>query len=586
MKRTAILAVVFIAIAQSALLSAGTPAGTVISSLCSLTYKDGTLAKTASASASVAIAQTGSVALQAAAVPGAILPGQAYYVLLKSTNVGNGPDTISLSAASEHGWGVTFIRDDNGDGVHQPTEITIIASTGSLVADAAHQCCVKVAVPAAAATGDTVTITGTSVFEPTTTAKATLAFPVPAAHSITFTQPPALSATTVASGESTQCSAIATDSLGHQLAYQWSDGGAGGVFNPSVTAQNPAYTSKANTAGSDVVVKIDCTATCGQGSLSAELPTPALTVFASAPPAAPKFDPVQVSAYAGVTFRTPHLVLHDPNAPSSVTFTIGVPSGISIDTTPVDGSLACIRNGSSVSTLKATWDPATRIISVAANLLSPSQSAEIISSIAMSVAAGAMSPQLAINGSTALAIQLTTPIPGDLNYDGLVNSTDLGMFNKEWLRWHQSPLPAFGPGADAAYDLAPRNIGVWPYWTPLGDRVINIQDATAFTECYTASRSATMAYTSAVQTFVTTTLIQISIASAPYGIYQVSVALPSNVRFNSAVDANGNLRYLYRGLSAGGILYSEYDAATRTVRITGNVVGNSPYRIASIYITR
>jgi hypothetical protein len=67
----------------------------------------------------------------------------------------------------------------------------------------------------------------------------------------------------VASGGSTSLSATATDTLGHEVAsWSWSDGGAGGSFSPSATAQAPTYTAAENATGADRGVTLTVTAGC------------------------------------------------------------------------------------------------------------------------------------------------------------------------------------------------------------------------------------------------------------------------------------------------------------------------------------
>jgi hypothetical protein len=80
-------------------------------------------------------------------------------------------------------------------------------------------------------------------------------------HTVTVTA--SATPATIASGGTTTLNAAGTCSLGHTgLAWQWSDGGAGGAFSPGATVQNPSYTAAANTSGSSRVVTLTLTATC------------------------------------------------------------------------------------------------------------------------------------------------------------------------------------------------------------------------------------------------------------------------------------------------------------------------------------
>jgi hypothetical protein len=81
------------------------------------------------------------------------------------------------------------------------------------------------------------------------------------AHTLSVTA--AASPTTVASAGSTAVSASATDSLGHGVAtWSWSDGGAGGSFAPSASAQNSSYIAPGNSSDSAAQVTLTVTATC------------------------------------------------------------------------------------------------------------------------------------------------------------------------------------------------------------------------------------------------------------------------------------------------------------------------------------
>jgi hypothetical protein len=83
----------------------------------------------------------------------------------------------------------------------------------------------------------------------------------------------------VASGGSTSLSATATDTLGHEVAsWSWSDGGAGGSFSPSATAQAPTYTAAENTTGADRVVTLTVTAGCDGPAPISSWATVSLTV--------------------------------------------------------------------------------------------------------------------------------------------------------------------------------------------------------------------------------------------------------------------------------------------------------------------
>jgi len=88
---------------------------------------------------------------------------------------------------------------------------------------------------------------------------------------------------TVASRGVAALSATYSDNQGHGIAsWQWSDGGAGGLFAPSKYVQNPSYTAPANDGYQNLTVTLTVTAICNGGDealLSTDSTT--LTVLAS-----------------------------------------------------------------------------------------------------------------------------------------------------------------------------------------------------------------------------------------------------------------------------------------------------------------
>jgi|GEM_PF-5100551 len=81
--------------------------------------------------------------------------------------------------------------------------------------------------------------------------------PAPHAVIVTVEADPA----SIASGETTQLSAEATDNYGHGIvSWSWSDNGAGGTFSPSAEVQNPTYTGPGST--SLTMRHLTVTATC------------------------------------------------------------------------------------------------------------------------------------------------------------------------------------------------------------------------------------------------------------------------------------------------------------------------------------
>lgn len=94
---------------------------------------------------------------------------------LSVRNTGNGSDTFKLSATAQYGSSVLIYKDDNGDGLRQPTETTQVTSSGSLTMGEEFKCLVVAQLPSSGSIPkDTITFTATSVFDSTKSAKSTL----------------------------------------------------------------------------------------------------------------------------------------------------------------------------------------------------------------------------------------------------------------------------------------------------------------------------------------------------------------------------------------------------------------------------
>lgn len=670
-------------------LGAGLPAGTSINILANASFSDysGTY-NAPPATKTLTVAQTAAVAIEAGQAPQSTAPGMSYSIPLRIINNGNGADTITLSASSSTGWSTTLVRDDNSDGIKQLSEVTTISNTGPLPADGSFRCFVATTVPSGATAGSTVTVKATSTFSTAATASAAFSLPAPASHTISFTQQPAASPSTVASTGTTQCSATASDSSGHSITYTWSDGGLGGTFSPSASTQNPTYKAPVNTGTNNIIVTLTCKAACSlnaqdnKTAQTAVTVTPASTAgpkiigivpvngetgvvshseigikfdqamdrtatqaaitispalnqpvynwssdntgmwithagFSSgtkytvtvstaakntsgASMAAPyswsftsesttnataQFEPDQAIADAGVQFFTPAIILNDPSCPATVSFTVGVPAAFGIDTTSINGSLACVQKGADAGTIASTWNAQTREIAITVNLANPGSNVELVKAIVLTAPITQGTQQITVNGQPALTVEISGGLlPGDFNKNGTVDSTDLSLFNSEWARWRKTKNRLFDPITDGIYDLAPRSSGPWPSWVPIGDKTINILDATAFVESWTRSQNPTMNYSQYVSTSASKTRISVTVTSAPYAMFRADIKLPATAKFNPTVGANGNLLYVIPQRGAGSIFYSEYDAVNRTIRITGIVNGKAPHSVALIYI--
>ncbi|HEX9765675.1 MAG TPA: SdrD B-like domain-containing protein [Nitriliruptorales bacterium] len=137
------------------------PQGTVVTNVASVTTAEGVSARSAPVRhtvhviAGVDLVPDGAVTTEA--------PGQGVHPHVV-TNTGTGTDTIVLSASSAQGWPVTLYRDDDGDGVWDLAEGTVVGSTGPLAPGATFRFFVVVDVPEATPAGrvDVATVTARS----------------------------------------------------------------------------------------------------------------------------------------------------------------------------------------------------------------------------------------------------------------------------------------------------------------------------------------------------------------------------------------------------------------------------------------
>lgn len=164
MKSFVLTAAVFMAVAAffpRAASAVGTPAGTAITNQATATYQDAAANSFSAVSntTTVTVLPVYSVAITSPADQSVPANTTAYYAYTL-TNTGNATNTFNLAASSvPPGWTATLIRDDNANGTHEPGEVTVIASTGALAADATSWFFVAVAVPAGTSNGTTAVTT-------------------------------------------------------------------------------------------------------------------------------------------------------------------------------------------------------------------------------------------------------------------------------------------------------------------------------------------------------------------------------------------------------------------------------------------
>lgn len=167
-------------------LAVGTPAGTSISNQAYGDYKDANgnaKPRVFSNTVTVTVIQVAAVSTSPDEETHNGIPGTQVAYPLTVTNEGNGIDTFTFATSNNQGWTVTLYKDDNGDGVWDPSETTIVSDTGALAADAAFEVIAVVSVPAGAVvdTISTTTFTATSTFDAAVSDASTLITNVQAA---------------------------------------------------------------------------------------------------------------------------------------------------------------------------------------------------------------------------------------------------------------------------------------------------------------------------------------------------------------------------------------------------------------------
>ncbi len=165
--RIVLLAAAFLALAAflpGGAAAVGTPSGTIITNQATATYQDAGANNYSSASntTQVTVQPVYSVAITSPVDQTTPAGATAYYAYML-TNTGNAPNTFNLSGSSAPpGWAVTLYADDGAgvggipnDGVHQPGETNVTATTGALAADATYRFFMAVTVPAGTVSGTT-----------------------------------------------------------------------------------------------------------------------------------------------------------------------------------------------------------------------------------------------------------------------------------------------------------------------------------------------------------------------------------------------------------------------------------------------
>ncbi|MDH7603194.1 MAG: hypothetical protein QHI38_13735, partial [Armatimonadota bacterium] len=177
----------------------GLPAGTQFQVVAQATYTDaeGALYDSGPVKLTLTVEQVAGVLIETDEKTGSATPGSDYYVPMRIVNTGNGIDAFALASASSSGWPTAIVYDDNADGIHQPTEQTVIAVAGLIVADGYSPCFARVSVPSNATSGDTVTVSARSNFDPSRVDQTLITVNVPDPPSVAITAPSSAASFTV-----------------------------------------------------------------------------------------------------------------------------------------------------------------------------------------------------------------------------------------------------------------------------------------------------------------------------------------------------------------------------------------------------
>lgn len=163
-----VLALVFALTASAS--AVGTPAGTFINNTATLTYNDANgnaMPMVTSNTVTTVVSQVAGVDVSPATSSEVGFASAQLVFPTIIRNTGNGTDSYALALSGvPAGWTAVIYRDDNGDGILQPGETTIVSNTGSLGHETEYKVLVKITVPSSVADGAVanVTLTATSAF--------------------------------------------------------------------------------------------------------------------------------------------------------------------------------------------------------------------------------------------------------------------------------------------------------------------------------------------------------------------------------------------------------------------------------------
>ena len=162
--------VVGVLLSTTSAFAAGTPAGTVIKNVASMTYKDlsgNSFPTLTSDTASVTVEQVAGVTLTPTGSLKYSSDSMYVYFPHTVTNTGNGTDSYNLTSADSASWSPTILFDANGNGVWDNGENTVVSTINNLAADGTYKVIIRLFVPNGVTSGklDTNRTVATSTFD-------------------------------------------------------------------------------------------------------------------------------------------------------------------------------------------------------------------------------------------------------------------------------------------------------------------------------------------------------------------------------------------------------------------------------------
>lgn len=168
--KSTLMVLALVLILTAAVSAVGTPAGTIISNTATLTYNDGNgnaMPMVTSNTVTTVVSQVAGVDVSPATSSEVGFASAQLVFPTIIRNTGNGTDSYALALSGvPAGWTAVIYRDDNGDGILQSGETTVVSNTGSLGHETEYKVLVKITVPSSVADGAVanVTLTATSAF--------------------------------------------------------------------------------------------------------------------------------------------------------------------------------------------------------------------------------------------------------------------------------------------------------------------------------------------------------------------------------------------------------------------------------------